>query len=56
MLMVVSKLSLGMPVHERNVHVGNHEGIILGAQHKTEKVVIPTRVGYLGMSEKLMWP
>lgn len=42
-----------MPVHVGDVHAGSHEGMILGVQHRTEKVVTPNRVGYFGMSERL---
>lgn len=36
------------------VHAGSHEGLILGAQHRAEKVVISNRVRCLGMLERLL--
>lgn len=56
MLKVICKLALWVPVHRRDMHAGSHEGMILEAQHSTEKVVTPNRVGCLGMSERLTRP
>lgn len=38
------------------MHAGGHEGMILGAQHSTEKVVTPNRVGCLGIQKGSQGP
>ena len=37
-----------------SVHAGSHEGVILGTQHRAEKVVVSNRVRCLGMLERLI--